>query len=379
MSTGPAVRAAQAVLAAAPLARAAPAPMLLSTQPFTDALAKPWFQVLLLVMALGPLLNFAASVRTVFLAAAAGGPRGRFFRLTPLSAEDAFIAGGPTPRLSGARMPVAKLQALQGCGGTWTAAEGGGNATLDGDRRGAAVIGLARPAAVDGFACVVERTKEGGLPPRFRLETSLDGVNFEVASIPPWTKIRVEPDSVWDSEAGGDGWARVVWDLQPNLGWKLDFVGAQGVTAVSLSLAGYLGYAGRGRLGTRIVAVMCALRMAAYMTILASDAWQTVIWGDAKSIAAFYIPRLAVHGSLACFLAWELPGTLDAFLIGVGALNGVYFAERQLDGGDHGTVMSGMTFLVATLGAVGILGRGAQLTMRLRMWLSRPREAVGLG
>jgi hypothetical protein len=334
-----------------------------SRQPFTDALAKRWFQVVLLVMALGPFLNFITSLRTV--AAAAGGPRGRFFRLVPLSAEDAFIAGGPPPKLGGTLMSVAKLQVLQGGGarGAWAAAEGAGNATLDRDHRGAAVIGLARPAAADGFVCPVERVKEGERPPFFRLETSYDGDRFEVAPIPPWTSIREEPRGVWGSEADGDGW--VIWDLQPSWGWVLDFVGAQGVTAMFLCLAAGLGWAGHGRRGTLVVAAMCALRTAAYVTILGTDAWRTVIWGDAKSIAVFYFPRLAVYAPLTYIVALEVPGALDTFLISIATLNGVYCAERQLDGAAHGTVVSGMTGLVAALGAFAMLWRGVQLTMRL--------------
>ncbi len=344
---------------------AAPSEPFQRTQFFTritDALTKRWLQILLVSMALGPFLNFVSSLQTILHATTTGGPRGRFFRLTPLSVEDAFIAGGPPPKLRGTSMRVTKLQVLHGSGvrGEWTAAEGAGNATMDRDYRGAAVIDLARSATADGFVCLVERVEEGAPPPRFRLETSIDGDSFNGVSIPPWTSIRVEPRDVWDEAVGG---GKVIWDLQPSWGWVLDFVVVQGASAVLLGAGAVLGAFGHGRKGAQVLAMMCVLRAAAYIFVLitASDAVRTVVWGDAKSIATFYVPRLAVYAPLAFIIAWDGPGALEASLGSIAMLNGVYFLQRKHDGGEHGRVVLWMTCLVSSLGLVFTLARGAQL------------------
>jgi hypothetical protein len=343
-----------------------------------DELANHWIECLLLVIALGPFANFITSLRTVLGAIAHGAPRGRYFRLIPLSVEDSFTAGETSSTLGGASMPVERLQVLQGsgAGGAWVNVEGAGNATLDRSYRGAAIINLASLTAADGFMCLLERVKDGAPPPLFRLESSLDGASFEVVTIPPWTTITVKPNGIWDSEAVGGG--RVIWDLQLSWGWVLDFVVAQGATAVLLSAGAVLGASGHGRLGTLALAVMCLLRTGTYIFILttASDAKQTITWGDAKSIADFYVPRMAVYALLTCILARDGPGTLETFVIFITALNGVYYMQRRHDGGEHGTVVSLMTCLVAMAGMVYTLGRGWQLMKYFSSWFCHPRRGL---
>jgi hypothetical protein len=158
-----------------------------------------------------------------------------------------------------------------------------------------------------------------------------------------------------DGEAGGAG--VVTWNLQQNWKWTLDFVVVQGLTCLLLLVGAGLGACGRGKEGSQVLAVMCAVRMAAYMVVIicTNDGWRTIVWGDAKSVVAFYGPRLLVYTILAFTLILDRPGALDAFLAFVAALNGVYFAQRQLDGNAHGMVVSWMTGMVAALLGVAIL------------------------
>ncbi len=325
-------------------------------------LTKGWIQVIVVAMAVFAFMNCATSLLTVKLVDVTGGPRGRFFRLILLSENDAFTAGGALPNLRGTSMAVSKLQVLQGgrepgawAQGAWPPAKGAGNATLDAEYRGAAVIDLVLPAVADGFVCVIERMAEGARLPLFRLETSFDGKVFEPATIPPWTLIKIEPRSGLTGEVGG-AWV-VTWDLQERWKWTLDYVVVQGLTCVLLLVAAGLGACGSGKEGRKVLAVLCAVRMAAYMVIITctTDAGHTIVWGDAKSIEDFYGPRLAVYTILTFILTLDRPGALDATLFSIGALNGVYWAQRQLDSTAHGMVMSCMTGMVAALLGVATL------------------------
>ncbi len=132
-------------------------------------------------MAVGPFMNFATSLHTALLADATGGQRGRFFRLIPVSAHDAFTEGWPSQDLRGTIMALAKLRVLQGGKepgaweqGAWARTKGAGNATLDAKYCSVTIIDLVLPEVADSFVCVVERTAEGEHQQLFRLETSSD-------------------------------------------------------------------------------------------------------------------------------------------------------------------------------------------------------------